>query len=240
MFYYFKILVIIAVILVILIKGIPIGITLLIRLIKGPYSAAYVIAYRKSLGKSPYSQAVKEVIVSHLMGFDENSNNKYSAFKTPTGIIFDGVNFGTSFKALIAERGNPFGFTVQRYEKWLLVAASYSFGKGDQRMRKIFFYLNDRLIGGECTYANQHNEQTAKIKEQLIERYKLPSLTEEMLKFYITDQKNDNLIFDATGFDLILHYGCNSDAEFQSILSTLRQSRNNMGAVAQTQDLLTL
>lgn len=240
MLFYLEVLVVIIVLLVILIKGIPAAISMIVRVVKGSYSAAYVFTYRKSFGKNPYPHAVRDEIAQHLTPFSEAANLKHPTFSTPTEIKFDQLDFGISFQAITETYGNPLGYTIQQYDDWLLVAASYAIGKGDQRIRKIFFFINNRLIAGELIYPSLDTDKTGKIQQQLTEKYGIHLKSGDIFKFCITDKNNDKLIYDATGFNLILRYGCTPDPELQKILNTFTQPTNNTDPTPPLKEITTL
>jgi hypothetical protein len=198
------------------------------------------MAYRKYIGKNPYPHAVKDEILQHLIALGETGNRNHLQFETKTDIIFDQVSFGRSFKSLSSERGVPDGYSIQQYNPWMMVAARYSVGTGNQRFRKVFFFLNDRLVGGEFVYTGNEPNQSQMIKQQLIEKYNVVLQNEETYKFSIIDRNNNKLIYDATGFNLTLRYGSNNDHELQQILNTLFQSANNNEVVDQKSDFSAL
>jgi hypothetical protein len=218
MFYYFEILVLFAVVIFLLIKVIPAGITFMIRLIKGPYSTAYVISYRRSFGKNPYPHAVKDDIIQHLIACSEDG--KHHVFETQNDISFDRLNFGLPFQTLRDTLGNPDAYTVQRFENWALLAARYTIGKGEQRIRKIYIFLNDRLVGGELIYPGNNNEQATIIRQKLVEKYSVTLHSDETFKFSIIDKQGNKLIYDATGFNLTLRYGYSNNAELLTALTS--------------------
>jgi len=213
---YLKIIFVAFVILCIGIKLVPYVYLKILSLFYGIFSPQYVLAYNRIHKRNPFSDAVKDDVISHFLSLKESYHTK-AHIGTTQEIIFDHIPFGISRKELSARRGDPKFYTVQKFNNYVFIVKRYPIGGKDSHYSKSFFFINDRFVYGELVYTCLDKEQSDSITKSLLTRYDITHLKNDEYIFNIKDKNNNLLVYDFSGHKIILRYGCLSNPLLKEI-----------------------
>ncbi|MBN3033958.1 MAG: hypothetical protein JW861_00080 [Bacteroidales bacterium] len=174
------------------------------RILFGPFSAQYVLKFRKTLNSNPYPYCIRENVLTGCHAFYV-PNISAKRFHTQDEIVFEKISPGTHFNQVQKYRGKPRCFNIQKAGHAIISVAGFDKEICGRNGKALLFFLKDKFIMGEYIIEPSDDHITRKISEAIRREHKT-TMTGDCDHFYITDDNGNSIYFHENGFSLSIKY----------------------------------
>ncbi len=142
---------------------------LIVRLVKGRYSFAYVAVFKYFFKKSPGSVAIKDDVINHIyMFFGDKGCIKQKTLKP---ISFENAKFFEKKPKLLKKLGRPDFYSVFLLNESIGEVFGYSDVLFGANVRLLYFFLEKRFFLGEYCFGEKSEVDAEAVITGLSQKY---------------------------------------------------------------------
>lgn len=178
----------------------------LIKTFYGKYSFRYVKYFKDHNMKGPFSPCLKDDFITHIVKFFDKPKNARE-YKTNNNIKYSNVDFGTRYKKVKREKGNPDCFNVSKILNDVeLKIIGFRENMFNTNIKSVYYFLNGVFFLGEYMFSETARERIPEVANVLCKKYTDKEAEEGVDNFFIHDPHNTSIHFEDNGFNLSIKY----------------------------------
>lgn len=189
---------------------------ILIKIIHGKYSYAYVHKFKKYANKSPFPYCFKDDILPYLrlpLFKKESTVN----FNSDQNFQFEGLPFHCPEEDIIDELDRPDCFNAFKLKGIELKCFGYTGEEFGFRVKKVYFFADEEFILGEYIINGANKMNAIKIADLVLDRCSVSGKIHST-RFLVKGKNNNCVFFYDNGFSVLVRYFNPDDELFLELI----------------------